>query len=60
MLESFLRALDRDPGRLDYVQRLVADLRSTEEGRQLLPPEFDAMWAPIWELRERGQACQAQ
>jgi hypothetical protein len=59
-LESFLRALDRDPKRLDYVQRLVADLRSTEEGRQLLPPEFDAMWTPIWEMRERGQVCQGQ
>lgn len=60
LLESFLRALDRDPQRLDYVQRLVTDLRATEEGRQLLPPEFDAMWTPIWEMRGKGQVCQGQ
>jgi hypothetical protein len=60
LLESFLRALDRDPKRLDYVHRLVEDLRTTEEGRRLLPPEFDAMWTPIWEMRGREQVCQGQ
>lgn len=61
LMESFLRALDRSPERLDYVARVVADLRKTEEGAQLLPPGFDAMWEPMWEpiwaLRERRRPC---
>jgi hypothetical protein len=57
LLESFLRALDCAPERLDHVHRLVSDLRATEEGRQLLPPEFDAIWIPVWQARERGRPC---
>jgi hypothetical protein len=57
LLETFLRALDRAPERLDHVQRLVVDLRSTEEGRQLLPADFDTVWNSIWEARERRRAC---
>ena len=40
-----LRALDRNPEKLDSVARFVADLRATPEGRELLPPDFDAIWA---------------
>ena len=57
LLETFLRALDRTPERLDHVQRLVTDLRSSEEGKQLLPPDFDIAWDAIWEARERKRAC---
>lgn len=55
LLETLLRALDRAPERLDDVQRLVADLRRTEEGRRLLPDDFDAVWDPIWSARERSR-----
>jgi hypothetical protein len=52
LLETMLRALTNDPDRLDHVARLVADLRSTEEGSALLPDGFDDIWAPIWQVRQ--------
>lgn len=53
LLEGMLKALDRDPGRLDDVGRLVADLKSTPEGARLLPPGFDEIWTPISRARSR-------
>lgn len=47
LLESMLRALEREPERLDDVERLVSDLSRTEEGRALLPDGFEAIWRPI-------------
>lgn len=52
LLETMLRALTNDPSRLDHVARLVADLRSTEEGSALLPEGFEDVWGPIWEVRQ--------
>lgn len=53
LFESLVRALDRDPERLDQVAATVEDLRKTNEGRELLPDDFDAIWAPIWSARKR-------
>ena len=52
LLESLLKALGRDPGRLDEVARLIADLRRTPEGQDLLPDGLNAIWDPIWAVRE--------
>ncbi len=52
LFESLLHALDRDPKRIDDVGRLVDDLRKTPEGRELLPPGFDAIWEPILSARK--------
>jgi hypothetical protein len=52
LLEPMLRALHRDPLRLDEIDRLLHDMReagaSTED---LLPPELEDLWAAINELR---------
>ncbi len=53
LLEALLSTLERQPGRLDQVAQLVKDLRSTAEGRALLPERFDEIWEPIWEMRGR-------
>jgi len=53
LFESLVQALYRDPTRLDQIARTVTDLKRTSEGQQLLPPGFDAIWAPIWEARQR-------
>lgn len=53
LFESLVRALNRDPERLDQVAATVEDLRQTSEGRQLLPDDFDAIWTPIWSARKR-------
>lgn len=51
LLEGLVRALDRNPARLDQIGRLVEDLCKTPEGRSLLPEGFEEVWAPIWEAR---------
>ena len=52
MLEALVKALERSPEKLDQVARLVTELSSTEEGRALLPEEFDQIWLPLWKARE--------
>jgi hypothetical protein len=47
LFEAMVRALDRDPARLEHIARLVDDLRSSPETSQLLPDDFDAIWEPI-------------
>jgi hypothetical protein len=51
LLESLLRALDRDPNRIDAVDALFRDLSSTEAGRRVLPPQLEAILRPIREAR---------
>jgi hypothetical protein len=51
LFESLLRALDRDPERIDQVAQLIEDLSQTPEGRQLLPPRVDEILRPVWEVR---------
>ncbi len=53
LLESLLRALDRDPSRLDEVDRLIRDLNQTAEGRDLLPEGIESIWRPIWDVRKK-------
>lgn len=56
LLEALLRALDRNPAKLDAVARFIEDLRKTPEGRELLPPDLDAVWLPISAAREAAGA----
>ena len=53
LLERMLETLGSDPDRLDSVASLLADLRRTEEGAELLGPEFDAVWRAVWDARGR-------
>ena len=52
LLESLLRALDRDPEKIDRINALVNDLMATDEGLELLPEGFNAIWPAIWAARE--------
>jgi hypothetical protein len=51
LLEALLESLSRDPKQVDRAARLIEDLRRTPEGRELLPPELDAIWEPVWRAR---------
>ncbi|KKM12616.1 hypothetical protein SY88_02615 [Clostridiales bacterium PH28_bin88] len=51
IFEEMVRALYRNPERLDQIARLVDDLKKTPEGQELLPEGFDAVWQPIWDVR---------
>ena len=52
LFESLLRALDREPAKLDHVARLIEDLRKTPEGEALIPEGFAEIRDPIWAARE--------
>jgi hypothetical protein len=52
LLEPMLRALQRDPGRLDEIDRLLRDVREAGGASDLLPPELEALWGTINELRK--------
>lgn len=47
LLEDFLRTASRDPERLDVVRRLLEDLRRTEDGRAIVPPDLYELWQAI-------------
>lgn len=52
LLEALLRSLSRDPGRIDSAARLIADLRKTPEGSELLPEGLHEIWEPVWAARK--------
>ena len=52
LLEALLRSLSHDPGRIDNVRRLIADLERTPEGKKLLPKGLSDIWEPVWAARE--------
>ncbi|HEY1778065.1 MAG TPA: phospholipase D family protein [Solirubrobacteraceae bacterium] len=47
LLETMLKALDRDPDTLQQVEGLIADLSSTADGAELLPDGLLEIWQPI-------------
>ncbi|BCS31396.1 hypothetical protein TBR22_A05970 [Luteitalea sp. TBR-22] len=52
LLEQLLKALARDPARLDEVERTVRDLRKAPAASSVIPPHFDLVWEPVREARE--------
>lgn len=52
LFESLLRALEREPAKLDHVAALIEDLRKTPEGEALIPDGFTEVWDPVWAARE--------
>ena len=52
LFESLVRALDRDPQRIDQIARIIDDLRKLPEGASLLPEQLDDIWQPIWAVRQ--------
>ncbi|MDT8450549.1 MAG: DUF6361 family protein [Wenzhouxiangellaceae bacterium] len=47
LLEDLVRAAARDPERLDPVRRLIGDLRSTPERREIVPDELFEIWRVV-------------
>lgn len=52
LLESLLRALDRDPEKIDRINALVNDLMASDEGAELLPEGFNDIWPAIRQASE--------
>jgi hypothetical protein len=55
LLEPMLRALHREPERLDRIDRLMAELSSPEDAERL-PVGWSEIWGPIWAERRRVRA----
>ena len=53
LLESVLTALASTPGAIDDIDRFVKGFSATEQGRQILPEEWQAFWTPVMEARTR-------
>ena len=51
LLEPMLRALDRDPRRLDEIGQLLADLSRQPETAHLIPEDLRELWAVVEEVR---------
>ena len=47
LLEDMLRTASKDPARLATVRRLISDLRSTSEGREIVPDRLLAVWQAV-------------
>lgn len=54
VLEPLLRTLARTPGRLDDLEKVLAGLRRTPEGQDLLPPGWTDLWDAVTSAR-RGR-----
>jgi len=52
LFECMVRALNRDPQRIDDLNNLIKDLRGNPETQDLLPEGLDEIWKPIWEARK--------
>ena len=52
LFECMVRALTRDPQRIDDLNNLIQDLRGNPETQDLLPEGLDEIWKPIWEARK--------
>ena len=60
LFESMIRALHRDPDRIDQVAHIIDDLRKSPDGRELLPKGLDEIWQPIWTIREQQRESRSQ
>jgi hypothetical protein len=52
LLETMLRALYRSPGQLRRVASLLETLRKQPDSSDLLTPDFEEIWSPIWSVGE--------
>lgn len=50
LLEDLLRAASQDPQRLEPLQRLIEDLRTTAEGRDIVPDDLHELWQTIYSV----------
>lgn len=56
LLEDLVRVAARDPARLEPVRRLIRDLRSTDEGRKIVPDDLYALWTVVDAALDMGVA----
>lgn len=55
LLETMLRALHRQPAQLQRVASLLDALRKAPNAAELLSPDFQKIWEPIWQAAQHPQ-----
>jgi hypothetical protein len=56
LLESMLRSLHQGPAQLERVESLLGVLRRGPNGSELLSPDFQKIWEPIWDAAKQASA----
>lgn len=56
LFEPMVRALARDPAKIDEIGSLMEELMKTPDGRSILPDGWEDVWEPIRSAREAGRA----
>lgn len=54
LFEEMVRALWTNPKALDRIEEMLATLRASEEGAQLIPEELDEIWGPLMQTRKKA------
>lgn len=55
LFEPMVRALARDPAKIDEIGSLMQELMKTPDGRSILPEGWEDVWEPIRAAREAGR-----
>ena len=53
LFESMMQCAWKDPSRLQQIANMIADLQGSDEGQELIPDDFNAIWDPIWAVAEQ-------
>jgi hypothetical protein len=53
LLETMLRSLHQGPAQLERVESLLEALRRGPNESELLSPEFQKIWEPIWDAAQQ-------
>jgi hypothetical protein len=53
LLEELVRALTRQPDKIDRIARLVDDIQKSPESSNIIPEGFEKIWQPLWDARKR-------
>ncbi|MCW1883093.1 phospholipase D family protein [Luteolibacter flavescens] len=56
LLETMLRALHRGPAQMERVASLLETLQRCGKSSDLVGPEFQSIWEPIWEVAKQSIA----
>lgn len=60
IFEALLKALYKNPEKLDRVENLIQELRAAKENERLFPKDFDIIWKPIWQARQEIEYAKKQ
>ena len=56
LFEPMVRALARDPTKIDEIDSIIQELAKTPDGRSILPEAWEEVWEPIRAAREALRA----